>query len=116
MDALRMPAALLSLGRDEGPLDDAMTAIASFPTIVGTYWRLRNGEAPVPVRADLAHAADYLHQPSGTEPSAERARALETYLNTVLLITVSMPPHLPDARSPRRDPMSSRPSPVPWAR
>jgi citrate synthase len=83
MDALRMAAALLGLGREESPLDDAMTAIASFPTIVGTYWRLRNGEAAVPVRADLAHAAHYLHQLSGAEPSAERARALETYLNTV---------------------------------
>ena len=37
----------------------------------------------MPVRADLAHAAHYLHQLSGDEPSAERARALETYLNTV---------------------------------
>jgi citrate synthase len=83
MDALRMAAPLLSLGREENPLDDAMTAIASFPTIVGTYWRVRNGEAPVPVRADLAHAAHYLHQLSGAEPAAERARALETYLNTV---------------------------------
>lgn len=87
MDALRMAAALLSLGREENALDgaivDAMTAIASFPTIVGTYWRVRNGDAPVPVRADLAHAAHYLHQLSGEEPSAERARALETYLNTV---------------------------------
>ena len=83
MDALRMAAPLLSLGREENPLDDAMTAIASFPTIVGAYWRLRHGEAPVPVRTDLAHAAHYLHQLSGAEPSAERARALETYLNTV---------------------------------
>jgi citrate synthase len=91
MDALRMAASLLSLGREENPLDgamddamdDAMTAIGSFPTIVGTYWRIRNGEAPVPVRADLAHAAHYLHQLSGVQPSAERARALETYLNTV---------------------------------
>jgi citrate synthase len=83
MDALRMAAPLLSLGRQEGPLDDAMTAIATFPTIVGTYWRLRNGEQPVPVRADIGHAAHYLHQLSGTEPSAERARGLETYLNTV---------------------------------
>src|SRR5262249_17417398 len=65
------------------PLDDAMTAIASFPTIVGSYWRLRNGEEPVAVRADLSHAAHYLHQLSGGDPSAERARALETYLNTV---------------------------------
>jgi citrate synthase len=95
MDALRMAAALLSLGRTEYPLEDlsrhsaegatadAMTAIASFPTIVGTYWRILNGEAPVPVRADLTQAAHYLHQLSGVEPSAERARALETYLNTV---------------------------------
>lgn len=83
MDALRMTAPLLSLGRQEDPLDDALTAIAAFPTIVGTYWRLRNGERPVGVRADLSHAAHYLHQLLGTEPSVERARALETYLNTV---------------------------------
>ena len=83
MDALRMTAPLLSLGRGADAMEDAMTAIATFPTIVGTYWRLRHGEAPVPVRDDLGHAAHYLHQLSGTEPSADRARALETYLNTV---------------------------------
>jgi citrate synthase len=83
MDALRMAASVLSLGRDEDPVDDAMTAIASFPTIVGTYWRVLNGQGPVTVRPDLAHAAHYLHQLSGVEPSAERARALETYLNTI---------------------------------
>lgn len=83
MDALRMAAPILSLGREENPLDDAMTAIASFPTIVGTYWRIRRGEEPVPVRTDLSHAAHDLHQLFGVEPSAERSRALETYLNTV---------------------------------
>ena len=83
MDALRMVAALASLGRQENPADDALTAIASFPTIVGAYWRMRSGAAPVPVRPDLPHAAHYLHQVFGAEPSAERARALETYLNTV---------------------------------
>jgi citrate synthase len=83
MDALRMAAPLLSLGRDENPLDDAITAIASFPTIVGVYWRVRNGEAPVPIRSDLPHAAHYLHQLSGAVPTPDRARALETYLNTV---------------------------------
>src|SRR3954464_7936016 len=31
MDALRMAAPLLSLDRQEDPLDDAMTAIAAFP-------------------------------------------------------------------------------------
>jgi len=83
MDALRMGVPMLSLGRAENPLDDSLTAIAAFPTIVGTYARLQHGEAPVPVRPDLGHAAHYLHQLSGEEPSAERARALETYLNTV---------------------------------
>lgn len=83
IDALRMAAPLLSLGRPEDPREDALTAIACFPTIVGAYWRMRNAEPPVPVRSDLGHAAYYLHQLSGTEPSPERARALETYLNTV---------------------------------
>jgi citrate synthase len=83
MDALRMAAPILSLGRPENAQEDAMTAIASFPTIVGTYWRMGRGEEPVSVRTDLAHASHYLHQVFGTEPSAERSRALETYLNTV---------------------------------
>jgi citrate synthase len=83
MDALRMGAAVLSVGRAGPPEDDALTAIASFPTIVGTYWRMLNGARPVPVRSDLPHAGHYLHQLSGTEPSSERARALETYLITV---------------------------------
>jgi len=48
MDALRMAAPVLSLGREENPQDDALTAIASFPAIVGTYWRLRNGGRPSP--------------------------------------------------------------------
>ena len=83
MDMLRMVTALLSLGRPESPVDDALTAIASFPTIVGACWRARSGAAPVPVRRDLPHAAHYLHQVFGAEPAAERVRALETYLNTV---------------------------------
>ena len=83
MDALRMATPVLGLGSREDPVEDAMTAIAAFPTIVGTYWRIRRGESPVPVRSELGHAAHYLHQLSGSEPTAERARALETYLNTV---------------------------------
>ena len=83
MDALRMAAATLSLGRKEDPLEDALTAIAAFPTIVGTYWRISHGEESAPIRTELGHAAHFLQQLSGFEPSAEQARALETYLNTV---------------------------------
>jgi citrate synthase len=84
MDALRMGASLLSLGRAGEARDDALTAIAAFPTIVGSYWRYRSGAAAVPVRTDLRHAAHYLQQLTGEEPSPERTRALETYLNTVV--------------------------------
>ena len=83
MDALRMAAPTLSLGRTDDPLEHALTAIASFPTIVGTYWRLGHAARPAAVRTDLGHAAYYLHQLFDAEPSPERARALETYLNTV---------------------------------
>jgi citrate synthase len=83
IDALRMAAAVLSLGRAEDPLQDALTAIACFPTIVGSYWRLRNGQPPVPARHDLSHAGHLLHQLSGTVPSVERGRALNSYLVTV---------------------------------
>jgi citrate synthase len=83
MDALRMAVPLLTLGHVDNAEDDAITAIAAFPTIVGTYSRLRNGDPPVAIRTDLSHAAHYLHQLSGAEPSRERTRALDTYLNTV---------------------------------
>ena len=84
MDALRMAAPLLSLGRADDPDDHALTAIAAFATIVGSYGRYRNGETAVPIRTDLSHAAHYLHQLTGEVPSAERTRGLETYLNTVV--------------------------------
>lgn len=83
IDALRMAASLLGLGSEDDPYEDVLTAIATFPTIVGAYWRMRSGQAPAPLRSDLGHAAHYLQQLSGEEPDAERVRALETYLNTV---------------------------------
>ncbi|HLK51351.1 MAG TPA: citrate/2-methylcitrate synthase, partial [Bryobacteraceae bacterium] len=83
MDALLMATPLLRLAQAEDARPDALTAIAAFPSLVGTYWRLLEGKAPVPIRQDLPHAAHYLHQLFGTEPAPERTRALETYLNTV---------------------------------
>lgn len=82
-DALIMASATLRLGRAENPQDDALTAIAAYPAIVGSYWRLKNGLEPVPVRSDLSHAAHYLHQVFGEIPTPEQTRGVETYLNTV---------------------------------
>lgn len=83
MDALRMAVSTLSLGRRESPDDDARILLAAFPAIVGGYWRLRNGQEPLEPREDLSHAEHYLHQIFGGEVGRERARGLETYLNTV---------------------------------
>ena len=85
MDALRMAAAALSVsaGAAGEPREDAVTLVAAFPAIVAAYWRLLQGEVPVEPREDLGHAASFLHLLSGEEPAPERARGLETYLNTV---------------------------------
>ena len=83
MDALRMCAATLSLGRQENPQEDAWTLVAAFPSIIGGYWRLRNGKEPVAVREDIGHAEYFLQQIFGGEIGPERARGLETYMNTV---------------------------------
>src|SRR5215471_4305523 len=83
MDALRMAASTLSIGRSESPEEDAVAVVAAFPAIVGGYWRLRNGQEPLEPREDLSHAEHCLHQIFGGEIGPERARGLETYLNTV---------------------------------
>jgi citrate synthase len=84
MDALRMAAGTLSLIDGGGdPREDAVTLVAAFPTIVAAYWRLLRGEEPLAPREDLGHAANFLYLLSGEEPSVERSRGLETYLNTV---------------------------------
>lgn len=83
MDALRMAAGTLSLGRREQPEEDARTLVAAFPAIVGGYWRLLNRQEPLEPREDLSHGEHCLQQIFGGEISAEKARGLETYLNTV---------------------------------
>jgi len=84
MDALRMAAATLSLDTiDAEPTDEACAIAAKFPTIIASYWRLKDGKEPVAPRGDLGQAANYLYMLRGEEPSAAEARALETYLNTV---------------------------------
>ena len=83
MDALRMATSTLSLGRQASPEEDARMLVAVFPAVVGAYWRLRSGKEPLEPREDLSHAEHCLHQIFGGEVGAERARGLETYLNTV---------------------------------
>ena len=90
MDALRMAAGTIGLATpddiysEEGLYQDALALVASFPTIVAAYWRLLNGEEPVEPNPELGHAANYLYMIFGEVLGEESARALETYLNTVV--------------------------------
>jgi citrate synthase len=79
MDALRVAAGTISLRST-----DPVTIVAACPAIVAAYWRLRRGEEPLAARPDLGHAANFLYMLNGEIPDAERVRALETYLNTVV--------------------------------
>jgi citrate synthase len=79
MDALRIAAGSISLESD-----DPATIVAMFPSIIAAFWRLRNNGEPGAPRTDLSHAANYLYMLTGELPDAERTRALETYLNTVI--------------------------------
>lgn len=88
MDALRMGTAAASLARgpdeSEDPELDSRLVVAQMPTIAAAYWRLRNGEEPVEPREDLGHAANFLYMLTGSEPSDDEVRGLETYLNAVI--------------------------------
>jgi len=79
MDALRMAVGTLSLDSDE-----AVPIVARVPTAIASYSRLRQGLDPLPPRADLGHAANFLFMLTGEVPDPERVRGLETYLNTVV--------------------------------
>lgn len=86
MTALRMAAGALDLDSyaDEVGFDQAARLLARLPTLVATYWRLRNGQQPVAPDPTLAHAANYLYMLTGERPSAPQVRGMETYLNTVV--------------------------------
>lgn len=82
MDALLMACATISL--TAGAQDARFALVAQMATIVAAYTRLGNSQQPVSPRADLGHAANFLYMLAGEEPDAERVRALDTYLNTVI--------------------------------
>lgn len=99
MDALRMAAGTLNLGSTNGNSNgksngngnihresyyDAMRLVASFPTVVATYWRLLNNEIPVLPNPELGHAANYLYMLFDRIPTDAQTRGMETYLNTVV--------------------------------
>ena len=80
MDALRMAAGTVRTGGDE---EEALSLVASLPTIVAAYWRMLGGGEPVAPDPGLGHAANYMYMLTGEVPGAEFVRGLDTYLGAV---------------------------------
>jgi citrate synthase len=59
---------------------DTVEAAAAVPTLLTALYRLGQGLEPVEPREDLPYAANYLYMLTGSEPDADRARAIEQYL------------------------------------
>ena len=86
IDALRTAVSLLGAHAkiSGSSREDALTVVAGMPAIVAAYARLRDALEPVASRPDFGHSANFLYMLTGTEPGAAQARALETYMITVI--------------------------------
>lgn len=90
MAALRTATSALSSTDPEGTsfdpenhdhaLGKGRRLTAKFPTILATYDRLRNGEAPLDPRDDLDHAAHFLYLLNGEEPDPVLVETLDAAL------------------------------------
>ncbi len=89
LDALRTGVSVLGAelgwrpGHDIGGEElraQALRLCAVVPTMLTAIHRLRSGEQPVPPRADLAYASNYLWMLNGVEAPDAAARAIEQYM------------------------------------
>ncbi len=85
MDALRTGVSALGAVDhtqfDDVPdLDEAIALAARFPTILATYFRLRQGLKPIAPRPELNTAQSYLYQLFGNEPEPRHWQPLDVYL------------------------------------
>ncbi|HEX6989663.1 MAG TPA: citrate synthase [Bacillota bacterium] len=89
MDVLRTAVSALGMydpdaGRDVADRDAnirrAIRLTARTATITAAYDRIRKGQAPVPPRADLSHAANFLYMLKGTEPDDIAERTFDVAL------------------------------------
>jgi citrate synthase len=87
MDALRSAVSVLSHFDQDTPdlsgdanLRKAERLLAQIPVAVADHYRMSKGLTPVPARADLSHAANFLYMLRGTEPSPDDTRALDVSL------------------------------------
>jgi 2-methylcitrate synthase len=61
----------------EATLRKGVRLTSQVPMIVAAHEHIRNGREPIAPRADLGHAANFLHMLKGKEPSADAARLMD---------------------------------------
>jgi citrate synthase len=84
MDVLRTAASALS-AFDPDVEDNSRAAnlrkserlTSQLPAIVAAHHRIRHGNEPLPPRSDLSHAANFLYQLEGKDPSQEAVDAMD---------------------------------------
>jgi citrate synthase len=83
LDALRTILSALGDGSYGYPptREQGFDLIARTPVLLARYVRRSRGAAPVPPRADLGHAANFLWMLHGSAPEPARVAALEGYLD-----------------------------------
>lgn len=64
----------------DGAREKALLLTAVMPTIIAAWERLRNGHDPIPPRAGLNQAANFLYMLDGNEPNPDAVAALDSYL------------------------------------
>ena len=82
LEALRTILSSLGTGTYGYPptREQGFDLIARTPVLLARYVRRSRGAAPIPPRADLGHAANYLWMLFGAPPEARHVAALEGYL------------------------------------
>jgi citrate synthase len=89
MDALRLAvdSLALALPAEKAPASpfplEGLAVLARLPLLVAATYRLGRGERPLEPLPGLSTAAQLLYLLDGRQPSAQRVRALDTYLVTV---------------------------------
>ena len=61
--------------------EKALRLTAIMPTLVAAWERIRQNQEPIPPRADLGHAANFLYMLNGLAPDAAAINALNSYLD-----------------------------------
>lgn len=64
----------------DGAREKALLLTAIMPTIIAAWERVRNGHDPIPPRAGLGQAANFLYMLNGEEPNPDAVTALDSYL------------------------------------